>query len=134
MSGWKIKGITDDTTECECCGRINLRRTVALAPLDAEGNEDGEVSYFGTSCAARKVGTTTAKMRGAIESHLMREEIERDRNRTVARIVLRVLEGHNTGRERFNAWRGAFPNGAPFATPTGSFSGAIEWARGILAV
>ncbi|MFG2986167.1 hypothetical protein ACGFYQ_33785 [Streptomyces sp. NPDC048258] len=55
---WVIKGITDDCTTCECCGRTNLKRTVALAPLDADGNEDGEPAYYGTSCAAIALGRT----------------------------------------------------------------------------
>ncbi|MFJ2745462.1 hypothetical protein ACIO3O_38035 [Streptomyces sp. NPDC087440] len=49
---WVIKGVTDDCTTCDCCGRSNLKRTVALMPLDADGNEEGEVSYYGTGCAA----------------------------------------------------------------------------------
>lgn len=53
---YRVKGTTDDTTTCEQCGRTNLRKTVILAELDADGNEEG-VSYLGTDCAARKTGT-----------------------------------------------------------------------------
>ncbi|GGP80913.1 hypothetical protein [Streptomyces melanogenes] len=62
---WKIKGITDDFTECGCCGRRGLKRTVALMPLDADGNEDGtaeDVAYYGTSCAAIALGWAQGKV------------------------------------------------------------------------
>jgi len=42
-----IAGISDDVDTCECCGRDNLKRTVALRDLDT-----GEVEFFGTTCAA----------------------------------------------------------------------------------
>ncbi|MGI5414145.1 hypothetical protein ACQEV9_46100 [Streptomyces chartreusis] len=63
---WKIMGITDEFTECGCCGRRGLKRTVALMPLDADGNEDGtaeDVAYYGTSCAAAALGWTQASVR-----------------------------------------------------------------------
>ena len=41
-----IKGINDDVTTCECCGKTNLKCTVVLS------NGDGEV-HFGRDCAAR---------------------------------------------------------------------------------
>nr|WP_107905346.1 hypothetical protein [Streptomyces chartreusis] len=62
---WKIMGITDEFTECGCCGRRGLKRTVALMPLDAAGNEDGtaeDVAYYGTSCAAAALGWTQASV------------------------------------------------------------------------
>lgn len=40
----KILGTTDEHTACDCCGRTNLRRTVAI-------DFDGTVAYYGTSCA-----------------------------------------------------------------------------------
>jgi len=42
-------GITDEVTTCECCGKSNLKRTVAL-------DNGGGVVYYGTSCAARALG------------------------------------------------------------------------------
>ncbi|MEU6653405.1 hypothetical protein ABZ904_29210 [Streptomyces sp. NPDC046900] len=62
---WKIKGIVDDFDKCGCCGRRGLKRTVALMPLDADGNEDGtaeDVAYYGTSCAAAALGWTQGKV------------------------------------------------------------------------
>ncbi len=49
----RVLGITDERTECECCGRKGLKRTVALDRADAEGNLTGDVTYFGTDCAAK---------------------------------------------------------------------------------
>jgi len=48
-------GTTDDLTECEQCGRVDLRCTVVLEVLDADGNGEG-VTYYGSSCAARALG------------------------------------------------------------------------------
>lgn len=50
---FKVLGTTDDVTDCHCCGRIGLKATVALQPLDADGGPDGEVVYFGMVCAAK---------------------------------------------------------------------------------
>ncbi|MFF7987851.1 hypothetical protein ACFZDK_54000 [Streptomyces sp. NPDC007901] len=65
IAKWKIKGIVDDYDTCGCCGRRGLKRTVALMPLDADGNEDGtpeDVAYYGTSCAATALGWTQGKV------------------------------------------------------------------------
>ena len=47
MTTYKIHGITDEVTTCDCCGKSKLARTVGLE------NEAGNVLYFGTTCAAR---------------------------------------------------------------------------------
>jgi len=49
----RVMGITDDVTTCECCGRQNLKCTVALDKTDAEGNTTGEVVHYGRDCAAK---------------------------------------------------------------------------------
>lgn len=54
-AAYRIKGTTGDVTDCEACGRRGLRKTVALAPLDADGNECDAV-YYGVDCAARALG------------------------------------------------------------------------------
>lgn len=48
MNGWKVLGINDDVTTCECCGKSNLKCTVVLT------NGEGEVHY-GRDCAARAI-------------------------------------------------------------------------------
>ncbi len=42
----KFIGITDSVSTCDCCGRTNLKRTVALV------KEDGSEVFYGTTCAA----------------------------------------------------------------------------------
>lgn len=126
MSGWQIIGITDERTECEVCGKIELRSTVLLEL------EDGSQIYAGTTCAARKVRVTTGKMRTAIDAFVVQREIERSRNRRVARDIVRVLGGCQGGREMFHAWRAEFPEGEPFMRPANKFSECLTWARQIL--
>lgn len=50
---YRYLGVTDACTECEQCGKPELRSTVVLAPLDADGNPEAEPVYFGSTCAAR---------------------------------------------------------------------------------
>ena len=45
-SKFKLLGIVDEVTVCDCCGKKNLARTVALE------TEGGETVYYGTTCAA----------------------------------------------------------------------------------
>ncbi|MFD5764014.1 hypothetical protein ACFWIZ_55200 [Streptomyces sp. NPDC127044] len=86
---WTIKGIVDDYDECGCCGRRGLNRTVALMPLDADGNEDGtaeDVVYYGTSCAARALGWRQATV--ALTAHAA--QAERDQRDAYARRMLSI--------------------------------------------
>jgi hypothetical protein len=39
-------GTSDEVNSCDCCGKQNLKSTVAL-------DVDGEVLYYGVTCAAR---------------------------------------------------------------------------------
>jgi hypothetical protein len=48
-------GVTDECVECQRCGKPGLKSTVVLAVLDHDGN-DGDITYFGSSCAARALG------------------------------------------------------------------------------
>jgi hypothetical protein len=53
---WRYLGTTDESVICEKCGKDDLRSTVMIVPLDAEGNDDGEPAYYGSTCAARALG------------------------------------------------------------------------------
>jgi hypothetical protein len=64
---YRVAGTTDEATECELCGKVELKVTVMLVPLDADGNADGDVSYFGTSCAAKAAGWTVRDVRAGIK-------------------------------------------------------------------
>ncbi len=46
-----IMGVTDEQTECDKCGKVELKRTVIVH--DEDGNEHGR---YGTSCASRVLG------------------------------------------------------------------------------
>lgn len=50
---YRYLGTTDDSTECEKCGKIELKSTIVLQPLDEEGNPEGDPVYYGSTCAAR---------------------------------------------------------------------------------
>lgn len=47
-SNWRILGVNDDVTTCECCGKSGLKCTVVLT------DGDQEVAY-GRDCAAKAV-------------------------------------------------------------------------------
>ena len=54
---FRFAGITDECVECQRCGKPDLKSTVVLEVLDADGN-GGEFTYFGSTCAARALGGT----------------------------------------------------------------------------
>ena len=71
-----VLGITDDVTVCECCGRDDLKRTVAIS-------FDGAAAvYYGTTCAARSLKTTAANVRASarrsMDAKTAAERAERD--------------------------------------------------------
>lgn len=63
MGTWKLVGINDDSTECDVCGRIELKATMHLVA------EDGSELRAGTSCGARKLGTTTKRMNDKVKAY-----------------------------------------------------------------
>lgn len=46
MNSAKFLGTSDEVTTCECCGRKNLKSTVAISV------DGGDAMYFGVTCAA----------------------------------------------------------------------------------
>lgn len=52
MCRYVLKGINDEYTTCEVCGKTELRRVMWLAELDADGIE-GEAFAAGTTCGAK---------------------------------------------------------------------------------
>lgn len=55
---YRIIGTTDENTECNHCGRIELKFTVVFDTLDADGNQTGDLYYAGSSCATKLPGFT----------------------------------------------------------------------------
>jgi len=56
-----VLGTTDEVTICDCCGRKDLKGTVALCDHDA----GDETVYFGCVCAARAMGIESVEVRKA---------------------------------------------------------------------
>ncbi|MFE7397983.1 hypothetical protein [Streptomyces sp. NPDC057557] len=81
MKAYRVKGTTDDVTTCELCGKQELKGTVVLEALDADGNEEA-VCYFGVSCAAKAAGWTQREVRAGIKTaadeERARQRAERD--------------------------------------------------------
>lgn len=100
---YRYLGVTDERVECDACGRTELRSTVVLAPLDADGNDDGVV-YFGSSCAARALGRPTRD--GAKVLDLARNAHER-------------LRGQMRDALEFLAYIGVDVQGRPMFTRNG---------------
>ncbi len=56
---YEIRGITDEVTTCDCCGKKSLKDTVALEVM--EGDNAGDIRFFGSHCAARAMGQPKGK-------------------------------------------------------------------------
>ena len=59
----KALGTDDSVTTCDCCGKSNLKFTVAME-LDS-----GEIVHYGCVCAARNTGKTSKQINGEIRAH-----------------------------------------------------------------
>lgn len=92
MKAYRVKGTTDEVTTCELCGKVELKGTVVLAVLDADGNEGDGVCYFGTACAAKAAGWTVrdvkAGIKRAADEKRERQQAERDAVRRAEREFL----------------------------------------------
>lgn len=92
----KFLGNSDDVTTCECCGRTNLKSTVALSI------DDGEAVYFGVTCAARALAMDAALVRKAskaADDEKYRAEQAARRAKAEAEFALwdAFLKAHGTG-------------------------------------
>jgi len=75
---YRVIGTTDDVTTCDVCGRPELKGTVAL-------DADGDITYAGTTCAARLAGRTTRDIRSAARAaNEARIEADREARRVEA--------------------------------------------------
>jgi len=71
MTRYTFLGTTDEHTTCDCCGKKDLKSTVAIRNL-----ETGEDLFFGVTCAARALKLQVAEVRkGAADAD--RAESER---------------------------------------------------------
>jgi hypothetical protein len=131
MAGFTIKGITDDTDRCECCG-TRIKRAVALMPLDVDGNEDGDVVYYGTTCAGRALGRKTTWVTNAARGAQAKWEADAER----AREWLAAYEPVENApvREQFRVFALERNNKLRAGeTVTSAVAGLLATARAILA-
>jgi hypothetical protein len=77
-AAYEVKGSTDDITACEHCGRRNLKKTVILAPLDADGTPTGDVIHMGVGCAATATGRKATHIRDAAAAVDHTRQVTRD--------------------------------------------------------
>jgi hypothetical protein len=55
-------GTSDEVTSCDCCGRKDLKSTVALVV------GDGDTVYFGVVCAARSLAMSAKDVKAAAKN------------------------------------------------------------------
>lgn len=121
MKAYKVLGTTDDVTTCDLCGKPELKGTVVLAPLDVDGNEGGDVEYFGTSCAAKAAGWTLKEVRAGVKA--AKEEAAKAER--AARIAAREAE-----TKAYNAWVAeTYGVGATLKDAIQKFGVAGLWAQ-----
>jgi hypothetical protein len=87
MKRYTILGTTDEHTSCDCCGRSDLKSTVAM-----RDNETDKDVFFGVVCAAHMRGVTSKEIKSKAQAA--------DRER--ARVE------HNARRDAFNREYAAF--------------------------
>jgi hypothetical protein len=89
-SKFLVKGTTDSETRCERCGRSDLKKTVCIEHLDAEGNKTGDFHYYGSDCASKITGKRQATIekqaaeadyRKPFETQLRMRRIAEDKGR-----------------------------------------------------
>lgn len=63
----KALGITDEVTTCDCCGKADLKCTVAIE-LD-----DGQIVHYGRTCASRNTGKPAKQINSEVRAELARK-------------------------------------------------------------
>jgi hypothetical protein len=59
---WRARGFTEDITVCDFCGRQELKGTVRMVSVDADGDE-GDEMHAGVVCAAKRAGRKAEEIR-----------------------------------------------------------------------
>lgn len=67
MATLKVLGISDEVTDCSCCGRAGLKRTVTLGILDADGAVIDQ-THYGTACAAAALKWSELQVRREVKN------------------------------------------------------------------
>jgi hypothetical protein len=92
-------GMSDEQTECDKCGRMELRGTVILA------DDNGEVGRYGTTCAGRLLGRSITRKDAATIEAVRRQHVVADLRMGLraaqvgdkAEALWRVREARQTG-------------------------------------
>jgi hypothetical protein len=118
---YRVIGTTDESTTCDLCGRVELKATVMLVPLDADGNADGDVVYFGRSCATKAAGWTVRELNAGIK----RAAVEKQSAERAHRIAEREAE-----TKAYNAWVAeTYGTGTPLKDALQKYGVAGLWAQ-----
>lgn len=96
---FRVLGTTDDVTECEQCGRDELKSTVILGYIDPHSNDIDDVTYMGSDCAARATGwkQTTIRSHAAAADRKAKRDALNAYNTECDRI-------RDAFQERYHAW------------------------------
>ena len=118
---YSVKGTTNDVTTCEQCGRDELRATVVLQPLDADGNPDGDPAHFGTSCAAAAAEWTQREV-----THRITAAKREAKATAVAAARAAFWKARHEETAAFSRWlKETYPTGRPAA----EYGVAVLWAE-----
>lgn len=63
-----LKGINDDETTCDICGKVELKRVMWVVEVDADGNEVSESFHCGTTCGAKLMQQKISVVNRVVES------------------------------------------------------------------
>ena len=112
-NSYRVIGTTRDRNTCECCGKTSLKKTVMLQWLDEDGNPEGEIVYFGTTCASHAILSRTgqtvsgkqitedARLADAFYAQIARERAYAEHNSILANVqadTVRAVELSRTPR------------------------------------
>lgn len=99
-TAYRVRGTTDDVTECQICGKPELRGTVVLEILDADGNAE-DVTYAGTTCAAKVTGRKAVRIRHEAAAADIRRDQEFRKAREIIAAYGPVENDRRAARELF---------------------------------
>lgn len=105
----KVLGCNDEVTDCGCCGKSGLKKTVIL-----DSDETGIVRY-GVDCAARAMGYTGNAVR-------KQAAVLDSRGKLISRAVAFLVAGYSP--EKVKSWIGGQGYGAE--TRTNPRTGAVN--------
>lgn len=105
MTAYRILGINDEMTTCECCGRSGLKKTVVLT--------DGEREVrFGTECAARVMKVSKREVESGVKA--VNADAARTRQQSINREeevygewLMKTYGDTRSTLERRREWRAA---------------------------